>query len=107
MAKTLKIKITPHGVCPRCWLGWRRLKRALELTQDVKAEIAWRPYQLNPSMPAEGADYKEYMAAKFPPERMKKAQATLRELGAEEGIAFNFDNIRRAPNTNAAHRLIR
>jgi predicted DsbA family dithiol-disulfide isomerase len=103
----LKIEVTADVVCPWCWLGWRRLKRALEMSPGVTAQLSWKPYQLNPSMPAEGADYKEYMAAKFPPERMKKAQATLKELGAEDGIEFKFDNIRRAPNTNAAHRLIR
>ena len=107
MPKPVKIEVTADVVCPWCWLGWRRLKRALELSPGVSAEVSWKPYQLNPGMPAEGADYKQYMAAKFPPERMKQAQATLTELGADEGIEFNFDRIARAPNTNAAHRLIR
>ena len=107
MPKTVKIEVTADVVCPWCWLGWRRLKKALELSPGVEAEISWKPYQLNPQMPAEGADYRQYMAAKFSPERMKQAQSTLKELGADEGIDFHFDRIIRAPNTNAAHRLIR
>lgn len=104
---TLSIEVTADVVCPWCWLGWRRLKRALELSPQVRADIVWRAFQLNPGMPAEGADYKEYMAKKFEPARMQKAQAMLKELGAEEGIAFHFEKIKKAPNTNAAHRLIR
>jgi predicted DsbA family dithiol-disulfide isomerase len=103
----LTIQVTADVVCPWCWLGWRRLKRALALKPDVKADITWRAFQLNPGMPPEGADYNEYMAKKFEPARMQKAQALLRELGEEEGIAFHFEKIKKAPNTNAAHRLIR
>ncbi len=105
MKKSLKIEVTADVVCPWCYLGWRRLKKALEM-KPVEAEIVWKAYQLNPGMPAAGADYKEYMAKKFPPERMRQAQARLKELGSEEGVAFNFENITRAPNTGPAHRLI-
>lgn len=104
---TLSIEVTADVVCPWCWLGWRRLKRALDLKPDVKTNIVWRAFQLNPGMPPEGADYREYMAKKFEPARLQKAQELLRELGAEEGIAFHFEKIKKAPNTNAAHRLIR
>lgn len=103
----LKIEVTADVVCPWCYLGWRRLKRALAMRPDVTAQIEWKAFQLNPDMPHEGVDYKEYMAKKFPPERMRQAQAKLKEFGLEDGIEFNFDKIQKAVNTNAAHRLIR
>jgi predicted DsbA family dithiol-disulfide isomerase len=103
---SLKIEVTADVVCPWCYLGWRRLKRALEL-KPVKADLVWKAYQLNPNLPAEGVDYKEHMAKKFPPERMRQAQANLKELGADEGLEFNFEKIQKAANTSAAHRLIR
>lgn len=106
MDGTLKIDVVADVVCPWCYLGWMRLQQALKMRPDVKAEITWRPFQLNPGMPEEGVDYKEYMAKKFDPERMKESRARLSSLGAEAGIAFNFDKIERSANTNAAHRLI-
>lgn len=75
---------------------------------DVQAEIVWRPYQLDPSIPEEGTDRKTYMAAKFrDPERLKAMSEALRDAAAEEGIDLRLADIPISPNTNAAHRLIR
>jgi predicted DsbA family dithiol-disulfide isomerase len=75
---------------------------------DVQAQIVWRPYQLDPSIPEEGTDRKAYMAAKFrDPERMKAMNEALRDAAAEEGLDLKLADIPISPNTNAAHRLIR
>jgi predicted DsbA family dithiol-disulfide isomerase len=102
------VDVVADVVCPWCYLGWRRLKAALALRPDVPAQLIWRPYQLDPSIPEDGVDRKAYMAAKFKdPERLKAVHAALVEGGAEDGIAFDFDAIGKSPNTNAAHRVIR
>lgn len=107
-AQPLIIDVVADVVCPWCYLGWRRLKSAVALRPTLDAKLIWRPYQLDPTLPEEGVDRRQYMANKFrDPEKLKAVHAALVEGGAEEGIRFDFDAIEVAPNTNAAHRLIR
>jgi predicted DsbA family dithiol-disulfide isomerase len=74
---------------------------------DVPTEIHWRPYQLAPDLPPEGKPRRQYMLDKFgDPERIRQIHERLTGIGAEEGIAFDFDRIAVAPNTLNAHRLI-
>ena len=102
----LIIDVVSDVVCPWCYLGKRRLEAALKQSGD--AQIRWRPFQLDPTIPPEGLDRKAYMRAKFGDgPRLAEAHARLTALGAEVGIAFDFEAIRRAPNTLDAHRLIR
>ena len=106
MPPPLVVDVISDVVCPWCYLGKRRLERALEATGPV--EVRWRPYQLDPGIPPEGRDRAAYMAAKFPDAaRLAEAQGRLTELGREVGVAFDFAAIRRSPNTLDAHRLIR
>ena len=106
MEKTLKIEVYSDVVCPWCYVGKRRLERALtEFGGDVR--VTWRPFQLNPTMPKDGLDRTAYLEAKF------GSLATFRQLeehvqaaGASERITFAFEKIARTPNTFAAHRLI-
>jgi predicted DsbA family dithiol-disulfide isomerase len=109
MPEKAKLNIDVHAdvVCPWCYLGLVRLKKALEMRPDVEPEINWRPFQLAPALPEEGVDYREHMAKKFDPAKMKEMQANMTAWAKEEGVIFNFAAIQRAPNTNAAHRLIR
>jgi predicted DsbA family dithiol-disulfide isomerase len=70
--------------------------------------VTWRPYQLDPTLPEEGVDRKNYYAAKFPdPERREAGAKVLNAAAAEDGITWNLADIPVSPNTNAAHRLIR
>jgi predicted DsbA family dithiol-disulfide isomerase len=103
----LTIDIVSDVVCPWCYLGEKRLEAALaEAAQPVA--VRWRPYQLDPTIPEGGLDRAEYMARKFGASgRLKTVNDTLVRLGAEVGIPFAFDRIKRAPNTLDAHRLIR
>lgn len=104
----LHIDFIADVVCPWCYLGWRRLEKALAMRPDVQAEVVWRPYQLDPSIPEEGVDRRAYMAAKFTdPERRKAMAEALTEAAAEEGLDLKLMDIPISPNTNAAHRLIR
>src|SRR5579875_3434917 len=106
MPKPLVIDVVSDVVCPWCYLGKRRLDAAL--TGEGGVAVRWRPFQLDPTIPREGLDRGAYMRAKFPdPARLAAVHDRLTALGEEVGIAFDFDAIRRAPNTLDAHRLIR
>ena len=102
------IDVISDVVCPWCFIGKRRLERALATRPDLEVETLWRPFQLNPDMPREGMERQSYLVAKFgSAEDAERIYATIAKAGAEENIAFDFESIRRTPNTIKAHRLIR
>jgi len=101
------IDIVSDAICPWCYIGKRRLERALLQAPQPDVRIGWRPFQLNPDMPAEGMDRQAYLRAKFGEDNGGKRYEQVIAAGREEGIAFAFDRIKRTPNTILAHRLIR
>lgn len=104
----MQIDIVSDTVCPWCFIGKRRLERALALRPDMEFDIRWRAYRLDPTIPPEGVDRKQYMQAKFGNNPNRQAmQDALNQAGDGEGIAFAFDKIARSPNTIDSHRLIR
>jgi predicted DsbA family dithiol-disulfide isomerase len=103
----MRIEVVSDVICPWCYIGRKRLEKALSLVSDVKAEIHWLPFQLNPDMPREGVARADYRRAKFGSvERGRQLDARVAAEGQGEGIAFAFDRMQRTPNTVAAHRLI-
>jgi predicted DsbA family dithiol-disulfide isomerase len=104
----MQIDIISDTVCPWCFVGKRRLERALAQRPDMSFEISWRAYQLDAMVPREGVDRKTYMRAKFGDSPQVKGMGdALRQAGAQEGINFAFDSIEKRPNTLDSHRLIR
>jgi predicted DsbA family dithiol-disulfide isomerase len=108
MPKTLLIEIASDVICPWCYIGKRRLEKALAaLNGEVEVRIEWLPFQLNPDMPAQGVARADYRRAKFGSvEKGRALDARVAQEGAGEGIAFAFDKMERTPNTVAAHQLI-
>ena len=108
MPREIQIEIASDVVCPWCYIGKRRLEKALALLDgEVKANIVWLPFQLNPGIPDTGMARAEYRKAKFGSvERGRQLDARVASEGSGEGIAFAFDRIERTPNTRAAHQLI-
>jgi predicted DsbA family dithiol-disulfide isomerase len=95
-------------VCPWCFIGKRRFEQALAMRPNFSLQKAWRPFQLNPDMPAEGMPADEFFAAKFGSAGVvKERRKRVAEIGSTVGIDFVFDRIARQPNTLDAHRLIR
>lgn len=108
----LNIEIISDVVCPWCYIGKRRLEQALELRSTgqpnaAAPQVTWRPFQLNPDLPAAGIARDEYLARKFGAARAHEIYARVSAVGREVGIPFAFDRIVRQPNTLAAHSLIR
>jgi hypothetical protein len=87
---TLTIDIVSDVICPWCFIGKRRLQRALALLDDSAAvRVIWRPFQLNPRMPPQGMDRRAYRVAKFGSwENSVALDAKVAEAGRGEGIAF-------------------
>lgn len=104
----LTIDVVSDVVCPWCYVGMRRLDKALAGWSAADYELRWRPYQLDPTIPAGGVDRRRYMLAKFgSEEKLQEIFGRLRAVGDEEEIDFDFDAIAVSPNTLDAHRLIR
>jgi predicted DsbA family dithiol-disulfide isomerase len=73
-----------------------------------RVTVRWRAFQLNPGMPPDGMGRADYLALKFGgEERATQIYDSIREAGKGVGIPFEFDRIKRTPNTITAHRLIR
>jgi predicted DsbA family dithiol-disulfide isomerase len=106
----MQIDIISDVVCPWCFIGKRRLEKALTLRPGLEPQITWRPFQLNPDMPEEGMPRADYIASKFGDgSHSRRIHQTIAEAGATVGIdfAFAFERIKRSPNTRNAHRLVR
>ena len=107
----MNIDIISDVVCPWCYIGKRQIEAALALYAEQNPEadrpgLNWRPFQLNPQLPAEGMSRKEYVLQKFGATRSQDVYARVSAVGVQYGIAFAFDKIERQPNTVAAHSLI-
>jgi predicted DsbA family dithiol-disulfide isomerase len=102
------IDIVSDVVCPWCYLGKARLELAIAEVQDeLGVDVNWRPYRLNPDIPAEGVDQKAYLEEKLGgAEAVARAHEMLTKLGEEVGIRYNFSAIKIGPNTLDAHRLL-
>ena len=106
--QALRIEVYSDVVCPWCYIGKRRLERALgQLNGAAPARITWRPYQLNPTMPKDGMDRRTYLEAKFGSlKAFHQMEEHVLAAGAAERIPFAFEKVARTPNTFLAHRLM-
>lgn len=100
----MHIDIYSDVACPWCYLGKRRLELALERF-DGDVTVRWRPYQLDPSAPAEPTPLQPALAAKFGGiDRVRQMNDQLTELGRAAGLDYRFADAQHV-NTFAAHRL--
>jgi predicted DsbA family dithiol-disulfide isomerase len=103
----LTIDVVSDVVCPWCFIGKKRLEKALALRPDIPVEVRWRPYFLNDWIPREGVSRNEYLTKKFgSPERYKGIAGRVADAAAAEGLTYNIGGIARQPNTIDCHRLI-
>ncbi|WPE20278.1 DsbA family oxidoreductase [Shinella zoogloeoides] len=107
--EAITIDVVSDVVCPWCYLGKKRLDKAIDTVKDELAvAVTFRPYQLNPDMPPEGVDHKQHLAEKLGgTDAVNRAHEMLTGLGEEDGIEFDFPAVKISPNTLDAHRLLR
>jgi predicted DsbA family dithiol-disulfide isomerase len=109
MAQTLKIDFVSDVACPWCAVGLASLERALEQVGDeVRTELHFQPFELNPQMGPEGEDVTEHLTKKYgsTPAQQEQARAGIRARGAEVGFDFRREGRGRIWNTFDAHRLL-
>ena len=105
----MQIDVISDTVCPWCFIGKRRLMRAMEQRPHIAFDVKWRPYRLDPTVPKGGMDRQAYMRAKFGDDPMKivEMHKLIAAEGARDGIEFDFAAITRRPDTLDSHRLVR
>lgn len=104
----IKIDIVSDVVCPWCYIGKRRLEKAVnELKGSFEFDIQYLPFQLNPNIPNEGFTQKDYLTKKFgSTERYEEVTQYVTQIASEEGLRFNFAIQEKSPNTFDCHRII-
>lgn len=106
--QTLRIEVIVDTICPWCFIGKRRLERALAAEGLYDPPILWRPFLLNPDMSPSGVERQRYLTDKFGGRAAaQRVYDVIRLTGAEMGIAFDFGAIRITPASVDSHRLIR
>jgi predicted DsbA family dithiol-disulfide isomerase len=102
------LTIVSDVICPWCFVAKKNLEKALELAgTDIAVKITWRPFELNPGMPKDGLNRREYRSKKFGSwEHSQYLEAQVAAAGKLAGITFHHDLMERTPNTFNAHRLI-
>jgi len=108
MKPLIKIDIVSDVVCPWCYIGKRRIEKAMkELSHEFDFDVNYLPFELNPQTPPEGFNQKEYLVNKFGgPERYDQITTHVTHVAAAEGLKFDFDKQTVSPNTKDAHRVI-
>ena len=103
----MRIDVYSDIACPWCYVGERRLKKALTAFPNLEIDWHWHAFQLQPQMPPRGVEWQGFIVQKFGGARQRDAAfAHVIESGRLEGIEFDFKNMPVAPNTVSAHRLV-
>lgn len=106
-SSALQIDVVSDVVCPWCFIGKRRLEKALALKPEIPVDVRFRPYFLNPWVPREGMSRDDYLTTKFGSvDRYKAIAGRVAAAAAAEGLTYAVEKMKRQPNTLDAHRLI-
>jgi predicted DsbA family dithiol-disulfide isomerase len=106
-ATQLTVDVYADVVCPWCYIGERRLARAIAARPEVAVERHWQPFQLNPNLPPRGIPWADFVRQKFGDQARARGMFDhVAATGAADGLTFDFGRVASAPNTVDAHRLI-
>src|SRR5687768_3200057 len=103
----IRIGVVSDVVCPWCYIGKRRLEKAIQnLSDRFDFEVEYFPFELNPQIPASGLDQKDYLIKKFGGEdRYRQLTDHVSKVAAVDGLRFDYNAQKISPNTRNAHRL--
>lgn len=103
----VKLDILSDPICPWCYIGKTQLDTALAQIENNPFVIEWHPFQLNPDMPEQGMDRREYLERKFGgKDGAVKVYSQIEQHAQNLGLPIDFAAMQRTPNTINAHRLI-
>ena len=101
------IKVFADMICGWCFIGQKKLNRALKNFPEINFKIEHVPFQLNPDMPKEGIERDQYLKIKFGGKEFAKPMYDqMTNEAKKEGLNFNLNNIKKTPNTIFSHLLI-
>ncbi len=112
------IDIYSDVMCPWCAIGFGQLTKALgELEGEIEAEIRWRPFELNPDMPAEGEQQEAHLQRKYgrSAEEGAAVRGQMKAIAESAGVSLTYEGAKdengEAPaammwNTRDAHKLL-
>lgn len=108
MKPKIKIDIVSDVVCPWCYIGKRRIEKAMaQLSNQFEFEVSYLPFELNSTTPSEGFNQKDYLTKKFgSEEKYNQITRHVTAIAAEEGLSFDFEKQKVSPNTRTAHRIL-
>ena len=99
-SSSIKIDIWSDVACPWCYLGKRRLDRALasfrESSDARPVEIEYHSYQLNPDLPADyEGGHSEYLQGRLgmSPAQIAASNRTLSQMGEAVGAEYHMDRV--------------
>jgi predicted DsbA family dithiol-disulfide isomerase len=92
--KTIKVTIFSDYICPFCYIGFHRIEK---LKEKYELDIEWRPFELHPEIPKEGAMVDKLS---FPREYLEMAMANVKRLADEDGITLKYST--KLPNSRLA-----
>ena len=105
MTQVVDVEIYADIICPWCYIGKKRLDAAFAERPQIVPHYIWRCFLLNPSMPPEGINRQDYITGKFG-NAANEVYSRIAAAGQESGIAFNFDQIKRTPDSRKIHRYL-
>jgi len=91
-----KLKVIAYSdyICPFCYIGYHRIEK---LKEEYNLAIEWRPFEIHPETPKEGASIDELP---FPKGYLEMAFANVKRLADEDGITLKFSE--KLPNSRLA-----
>lgn len=109
MSVKMKIDFVSDVACPWCAVGLGALEQAIDrLGDEIKVDLQFQPFELNPDMPPGGQDLDEHLTEKYgsTPEQRLQIRDTIRRRGEEVGFTFSAEGRGRIYNTLDSHRLL-
>ncbi len=105
MTQYLDVEIYADIICPWCYIGKKRLEAAFLERPQITPRFIWRCFLLNPSMPEGGMSRQAYLMGKFG-NTASTVYSRIASAGRQSGINFNFDRIKRTPDSRKTHRYL-
>jgi predicted DsbA family dithiol-disulfide isomerase len=106
----MHIDIWSDVVCPWCYLGKRRLERALEVFEHRSdVTIAHRSFQLDPSRPRhQTTSRRQMLMAKYrlSEDQVRAMDQRMEQTAAADGLTYHLTDAGQTGNTLDAHRLL-
>ena len=103
----ISVTMIADFACPWCRIGKANLDAALAQWTGAPVDVTYLPFFLDPTLPAEGKDFREHLSAKFQGVPLDAMFDRVSQAGAQAAdSSFRWDLVGKSPNTTLAHQLI-